>query len=651
MKKIKKILLVVLTIMFLNKVSAAPINTSFNDDAFYDCIIVKLNTDGFNSLHDRDSATHVATKEELESITVLKCNESEIKDVKGIELLPNLAELNLSDNSISTIDLAKNVKLTNLLLSNNNLSSINLNKNIALENLYLNGNKLTNLDLKTNTNLLVLNVNNNKLTKIDLSSNTKLMDLKANTNAFALMADKMFKNGSLNLASPIVFPTENENLTKWQATSWLTKDANVATVNQKGTVKAVKSGSVNIVSSVEGVYSVTYNIVVSEISSDVYNIDDINETIAVDTTSISTIINNIKVTNGEIMIYNNSNKYVTSGSISNGYKLKVMNDAKLLKTYTLSIVEKVANNDLESLSVKDYNIDFDKDKTNYTIIVENSVTKVEVVAKASESSAEIEITGNDELEVGSNSVLVTVTGTDDTAKTYTINVIRKAGEEETSNSTADIYLETLKIKNYDLSFDKKVTDYNLKIDYELNELEIEATASDNQATVEIVGNKDLKNGSKIEIKVTSLEGATRLYTINIIKKNDDLWKTIISVLELLALALLVALCIILIVKHNKKKKNNQTTEKTPKKVEKQKVVAEIKDKNETPQQKITAEVTTITDGEKSIEIEKTQVEDYTKSEAYLEKTIRFRRVCPHCGTVNVLTNETCYLCGKELDKI
>ena len=35
MKKVSKILLVVFTIMFFNKVSAAPANTSFNDDAFY----------------------------------------------------------------------------------------------------------------------------------------------------------------------------------------------------------------------------------------------------------------------------------------------------------------------------------------------------------------------------------------------------------------------------------------------------------------------------------------------------------------------------------------------------------------------------------------------------------------------------------------
>ena len=647
MKKVSKILLVVFTIMFFNKVSAAPANTSFNDDAFYDCIVVKLNTDGFNSVYDRDATTHVVTKEELESISVLKCNEASIKDTKGIELLTNLTDLNLSDNGINSIDLSKNTKINNLLLSNNNLSSLNLTKNTDLENLYLNGNKLTSLDLSNNKNLLVLNVNNNKLENLDLSNNTKITDLKAETNAFAVKSDKVFKGETLNLASAlaITFP---DNLGTWQSISWLTKDANIATVNQKGVVTANKSGTVNIVANVEDVYSLTYSVTVSEISSGTYNIDDVNETIAVDNADIATIMNNIKVTNGEIMIYNASNKYVTSGNIKDGYKLKIMNDAKLLKTYTLTIVENVANNDLESLTVKDYTIDFDKEKTNYTIIVDNDVTKVQVDAKASESSAKVEILGNENLVVGGNTVTITVTGNDKTTKTYTINVIRKAGEDESQASTADVYLESLKIENYNLNFDKKVFNYDLKIDYDLKELKIDANASDNQASVEISGNENLKNKSKITISVTSLDGSSQIYTINIIKKNENLWKTIVSILELVALALLVALCVILIVKHNKNKKGNNKKEETKKDKKTKTKKSEVLDK--TLDKKITAEITTITDGDKTIEIEKKQVEDYSKSEAYLEKTIRFRRVCPHCGTVNVLTNENCYLCGEKLDE-
>lgn len=654
MKKLSKILLVFITIMFFDKVLAAPVNTAFADDAFYECIIVKLNTDGFNSLYDRNSETHNVTKEELETIRVLNCIESGIKDVKGLELLTNLEDLNLSNNEISTIDLSKNLKINHLLLSNNKLTAIDLTKNVMLENIYLDGNKINSLNLKNNSELLLLNINDNKLETLDLSNNKKLKDFKAINNAFNPVNEKMYKADTLTLKLPIIFPSESDFITKWQSASWKTKDANIATVNQKGTVTANKSGEVNIITSVENVYSVTYNIKVSEITSDVYNIDDVNETIALDTSNIETILENIKVVNGEAMIYNTKNKYVTSGNIANDYKLKVMSDAKVLKTYTLAIVEKVANNNLNSLTVKDYNIDFNQEKTNYTIIVENNVESVEVSAVAVSEDATVEIKGHDKLVVGGNTVTVTVTSKDKTTKTYTINVIRKASENDAHNSTADVYLETLEIKNYELNFDKKVKNYDLKINDEVKTLEINAISSDDQAAVEISGNENLKNGSKIEIKVTSPDGATAVYVINISKSNSNTWRIVTIALELLALLLLVILCIILINRHNKKRTSTNSKQKGKnldinKTYEKEMIVRE-KENEIVPEQKITKEVTNITDGNKSIEIEKKQVDDYTKTETYLEKTIRFRRVCPHCGTVNVLTNEVCYLCGKEIDE-
>ena len=52
----------------------------------------------------------------------------------------------------------------------------------------------------------------------------------------------------------------------------------------------------------------------------------------------------------------------------------------------------------------------------------------------------------------------------------------------------------------------------------------------------------------------------------------------------------------------------------------------------------------------TIKVPKEKVEEHIRSEAYIEKTIRFRRVCPKCGSVNVLTNDTCYLCGEKLGK-
>lgn len=628
MKRTYKLLVVLLIMFFANRVVAAPANTAFTDDQFYNCIIVKLNTDGFESNYNRDAATYKVTSAELASITVLKCNESNVSDVKGIELLTNLVDLNLSDNNISSINLASNTKITNLLLSNNKLSSIDLSKNTALENLYLNGNKLSTLNLKNNRNLLVLNVNNNKLTELDLSNNDKLMDLKATDSAFTTFSKVVFKGESATLDQVIKISSENENIQSWLSPTWSTKDANVATVNQKGTVKADKSGSVNIIASIDNVYSITYNVKVAEITSETYNIDDVNNTIAVDNASIKTILANIAVTNGELMVYNTSNKYVTSGNISTGFTLKVMQGAQVLKTYTLTLVQAIVNNDLASLEVKNYTIDFDKDKTNYTIIVENEVEKIDVVAKAEEESAKVKIEGNDKLEDGNNAVTITVTGKDNTTKTYTINVIRKANGEDNPSLTSNVYLEELTIKDYQIKFNQKVDYYDLKIADDVKTLVITAKPSDDQATVEIKGNKDLKNKSKIEIIVKAHDGNQKIYTLAIQKNSSSNFKLILTILELLALLLLVALCIILIKKHKKKGKKDDKPKIKP----------------EEPKKEPVAEI------ENTIEVSKAKVEKHTRSEAYLEKTVRFRRVCPKCGSVNVLTNDTCYLCGEKLDK-
>ena len=95
---------------------------------------------------------------------------------------------------------------------------------------------------------------------------------------------------------------------------------------------------------------------------------------------------------------------------------------------------------------------------------------------------------------------------------------------------------------------------------------------------------------------------------------------------------MVILCMILISKHNKKNKK-----KTPKK--------EVKEVNAEDTK------TFVTTSEDKVEFSDNKVVTHTRSEAYLEKTIRFRRVCPKCGSVNVLTNDKCYLCGEKLNKL
>ena len=61
----KKLFCFIFLFIFIGKVEAQPINPNFDDDNFYDCIIMNLNEDEINGINNRNSKTYVATDEEL----------------------------------------------------------------------------------------------------------------------------------------------------------------------------------------------------------------------------------------------------------------------------------------------------------------------------------------------------------------------------------------------------------------------------------------------------------------------------------------------------------------------------------------------------------------------------------------------------------
>lgn len=83
-----------------------------------------------------------------------------------------------------------------------------------------------------------------------------------------------------------------------------------------------------------------------------------------------------------------------------------------------------ANNNLSSLSIDKYDINpkFNKNTTSYDVSVPNEVREIKVNAKAEDSKASVNGTGNVKLNEGKNKVNVTVTAENGNRKTYTINV-------------------------------------------------------------------------------------------------------------------------------------------------------------------------------------------------------------------------------------
>ena len=85
-------------------------------------------------------------------------------------------------------------------------------------------------------------------------------------------------------------------------------------------------------------------------------------------------------------------------------------------------------------------------------------------------------------------------------------------------------------------FDVNKYDYKLVIDKEKS-LDIKVILEDSSASYEIIGNKDLKDGSVIKIVTKALDGKSKTYTITITKNDYTLYYIIAGVLLLLVVTI------------------------------------------------------------------------------------------------------------------
>jgi Leucine-rich repeat (LRR) protein len=206
----------------------------------------------------------------IEVVTNLNISNQGITDLTGIEDFIALTNLNVSDNTIGTLDVsnspnlaslsANSCGLTNLDISqnlalfsvsahSNQLTSLNTTNNTGLESITLYGNlitsvdfttntaldyvdvfqnQLTALDLRTNTQLEVLFCDNNNITNLDLSLNTQLTTISCSGNALTSLN---IQNGN-NTAITGFDAQNNDDLycilvddEAYSTTNWTNKDA------------------------------------------------------------------------------------------------------------------------------------------------------------------------------------------------------------------------------------------------------------------------------------------------------------------------------------------------------------------------------------------------------------------------------------------
>ena len=321
--------------------------------------------------------------------------------------------------------------------------------------------------------------------------------------------------------------------------TWKSSNSNIATVDNNGTVKAIKPGSATITAvSNDGGYVATSKVTVEALSKKVTGVSlDKKEIqlVAGEEGTLKATINPSYAENKNIKWESSDEKVATvkDGVIS--AKRKGTTEIKVItedgeKEAICKVT--VTSPPIKSISFKE------KEKTIYvgnteTLLTVNEPTNSEIDnpiwTSSDEKVVKVEngkITG---LKVGESTI--TVSNKDKTIQaTINIKVIKKPVEK--LNITID---------GYNLNFDPSIKNYKLKIGSE-NQLKINV----NKEKYTVNGNQKLKDGSIITITVNEEEKVT--YVINIKKKTNY------TIYFIIVISLLLLLNLIRMLVKSKKKK-------------------------------------------------------------------------------------------------
>ena len=176
---------------------------------------------------------------------------------------------------------------------------------------------------------------------------------------------------------------------------------------------------------------------------------------------------------------------------------------------------------LQSLTVEGFNLNeaFDPEKTNYSLTVPASTTKITVKAVAAEGCTVFEGAKSYDLEEGKTkqiTVKAKVKGDDESPlQAYTISVTRP---------TETVNLKSLMVSGYSFNetFSQNNYSYTMTVPYDVTELNISAVAENSTDSVEISGADSLIVGeNRVTITVRSESGKEAKYEILVTREEES----------------------------------------------------------------------------------------------------------------------------------
>lgn len=275
-----------------------------------------------------------------------------------------------------------------------------------------------------------------------------------------------------------------------------------------------------------------------------YNIDTDNKTIIIG--------DNINI-NFDIKLTSDKTGYISKMKIETEYNDSILDNININSDNYKGKIEVIEDKKYIVLELKDNKDEIKKNnnkniKGNITFkVVDTEDTNTEIKFKSIES-----VLTSDEDTNYKNDISKKIT-----------YIISKKVEEKVSNSNSNIpksdnnYLKDLIIDNYNINFNKDKNSYDIKLEDNINKLDIKCILEDESAKYEIKGNNNLKDNTHVYINVISESGKKNTYVINIKKdieavstKLDNKVKIIIFIISII-----IILIFILFILHKLKERN------------------------------------------------------------------------------------------------
>ncbi len=284
--------------------------------------------------------------------------------------------------------------------TNTDTPAPNLSDDATLKSLNVSGYTLT-PRFNKNTTVYSMNVGSNitglKVTAVPTDSNAKVT-VTGNSN---------WKEGVNTIKITVTAPSGAEKIYTVNVTK---KGTGNTTTTTKSSDNFLKSLSVSN-GEISPKFDKNNNSYSLEVSSDVNKLD------------LSAIASDSK---SKVNITGNENLKIGNNIIN----IEVQAEDGSIRIYTLNVnkSDKSSNNKLSDIIVKDYPIDFEKDKYEYDITVPSDVDELKIDVTKENKNSKVEITGNKNLKEGNNTVLIKVTDENGFTQYYKLNVQKEADD-------------------------------------------------------------------------------------------------------------------------------------------------------------------------------------------------------------------------------